>query len=81
MTAQAVEVPAPRESNSSFAGKVGCTHTMASRLRSGRRMPSSDMLLRICKAYKLDEGEALRKYGEGPQEFSAWLRANAFGEG
>lgn len=68
------------ESNTSFASKVGCNHTMASRLRSGHRMPSPDMLLRICKAYDLDEGEALRTYGEGAVAFSAWLRQKVFGE-
>lgn len=69
-----------RESNTDFARKVGCNHTMASRLRSGQRMPSSAMMLSICKAYNLDEGEALRMYGEGRESFSAWLRKNVFGE-
>lgn len=69
-----------RESNTQFAAKVGCNHTMASRLRSGQRMPSPSMLLAICKAYEVDEGEALRKYGEGAESFSAWLRVVVFGE-
>lgn len=66
------------ESNTSFAAKVGCNHTMASRLRSGQRMPSPGMLLAICGAYDLDEGEALRQYGQGKEAFSAWLRKNVF---
>lgn len=68
----------PRESNTSFARRVGCNHTMASRLRSGQRMPSAAMLVRICEAYELDRGEALDQYSKGPAEFSAWLRDVVF---
>lgn len=64
--------------NHQFAAAVNCNYTMASRLRSGNRMPSARMLMRICRAYDLDEGEALRKHAEGPEEFSAWLRAEVF---
>lgn len=72
-------VPTPRESNTTFAERVGCDHTTASRLRSGHRMPSPDMLNRICDAYELDKAVALTKYGEGRDAFSAWLRASIFG--
>lgn len=70
----------PRESNTTFARRVGCNHTMASRLRSGERMPSTDMLIRICDAYELDKTVALDKYGKGREAFSAWLRESIFGE-
>jgi transcriptional regulator with XRE-family HTH domain len=64
--------------NHQFADAVGCNYTMASRLRSGNRRPSADMLARICRAYNLDEGEALRKHAEGPEALSAWLREKVF---
>lgn len=70
----------PRETNSSFAARVGCNYTMASRLRSGNRMPSVYMLVRICSAYELDEGEALRQFAKGPTAFSQWLRDGVFGD-
>jgi hypothetical protein len=53
---------------------------MASRLRSGQRMPSTTMLNKIVEAYDLDGAEALRQYGKGREQFSAWLRAQVFGE-
>lgn len=64
--------------NHAFAAKVGCNYTMASRLRSGERMPSARMLVSICDAYGLDEGVALRMFAKGSEEFSAWLRSVVF---
>lgn len=64
--------------NHEFANAVGCDHTTASRLRSGQRRPSAKMLLRICSAYNLDEGIALRNLGEGAEQFSTWLRQEVF---
>jgi transcriptional regulator with XRE-family HTH domain len=79
--AEAVDGTVRGESNTSFASKVGCNHTMASRLRSGQRMPSAAMLGRICDAYHLDKSVALTKYAEGRDIFSAWLREHVFGDG
>lgn len=79
MTAQTVEQEPVSESNAGFAQRVGCNHTMASRLRSGHRMPSTDMLIRICGAYGLDKVEALDRYAAGSESFSAWLRDKIFG--
>lgn len=64
--------------NHAFASAVDCNYTMASRLRSGNRMPSAKMLSRICAAYQLDEGEALRMHAQGATVFSAWLREKVF---
>lgn len=66
------------ESNTTFARRVGCDHTMASRLRSGQRMPSGRMLIKICNAYSLPYDEALTEFGKGREEFSKWLRARIF---
>lgn len=76
-TAEVIEVPGT-ESNTTFARRVGCDHTMASRLRSGQRMPSGKMLNKICNAYGLDHGEALQRFGEGREVFSKWLRDKVF---
>lgn len=64
--------------NHQFANDVGCNYTMASRLKSGHRLPSATMLGKICKAYGLDEGEALRAHTQGAEVFSAWLRKKVF---
>jgi len=70
--------------NHAFADKVGCNYTMASRLRSGQRKPSTAMLARICEAYKLDGSVALLMLHEDNQKkaqgqiFSAWLREKVF---
>lgn len=65
-------------SNHQFARRVGCNYTMASRLRNGARTPSAQMLVKICRAFNLDHGEALKAYGEGREPFAAWLRAKVF---
>lgn len=67
-----------RVTNHKFAELVGCNYTMASRLRSGNRMPSAAMLAKICTAFHLDEGEALRKHQQGSDVFSQWLRDSVF---
>jgi len=64
--------------NHEFAKRVGCDHTMASRLRNGKRRPSTNTLVRICSAYGLDEGEALRKLSAGVKVFSEWLTDQVF---
>ena len=64
-----------------FGSKAGCDYTTASRLLSGDRAPSTRLLSRICSAFELDYGEALRtletdqrrKYGKTPG-FAAYLK-------
>lgn len=48
-----------------FADRVGCHFTTASRLRSGDRMPSRELLGRIVEAYDLDKRETLDLYTAG----------------
>lgn len=64
--------------NHEFASAVGVHFTMASRLRSGARMPSAKLLARICQVYNLNEAQALEAYRGGKAEFSRWLRENVF---
>lgn len=65
-------------SNHQFAAKVSCNYTMASRLRSGQRLPSAGMLGKICDAYSLDKGVALTMWQGGAEQFSSWLRKEVF---
>lgn len=67
-----------RESNHDFADKVGCNYTMASRLRNGKRSPSLPMLVKICQAYNLDYGAAMRAYAAGREAMAQWLRTEIF---
>ncbi len=62
-----------------FADRVGCHFTTASRLRSGDRMPSRELLGRIVEAYDLDRDRTLTIFTSGtPDEFGAYLRETIF---
>lgn len=62
-----------------FADRVGCHFTTASRLRSGDRMPSRELLGRIVEAYSLDKRKTLDLYTAGDsQEFGEYLRDQVF---
>lgn len=65
-------------SNHKFAEQVGCNYTMASRLRNGKRMPSAEMLVKICQAFGLDMGAALRAFAGGNASMARWLREEIF---
>lgn len=72
-------------SNAEFARRVGCHHTMASRLRNGLRMPSAEMLSRILDAFPLapEDEKALLvalAHGKGKEEVGRWLREHVFGD-
>lgn len=68
---------ATRVTNEEFGDRVGCDFTMASRLRTGDRLPSRDLLRRIVAVYDLDGSEALRA-SESGETFSAYLRKHVF---
>ena len=62
-----------------FADRVGCHFTTASRLRSGERMPSRELLGRIVGRYHLDEKEVLNLFTTGTsKEFGEYLREHVF---
>jgi transcriptional regulator with XRE-family HTH domain len=74
-----------------FGERVDCDYTTVSRLLSGDRAPSTRLLSRICDAFELDRGEALRILGldqadnlerEAPiyPRFSTWLRNQTMAE-
>jgi len=72
-----------------FGEAVGCDYTTASRLLSGERSPSTRLLARICRVYKLDEGEALRVLAQDQESsgsgrtvrFAAFLKQRVFDPG
>lgn len=62
-----------------FADRVGCHFTTASRLRSGDRMPSRELLGRIVEAYGLDKVRTLDLFTAGDaSEFGVYLRDEVF---
>lgn len=63
-----------RMTNEEFGARVGCHYSMASRLRSGERLPSRDLLRRIIDVFELDRTEAYLAYDQGARAFSAYLR-------
>jgi len=50
----------------------------ASKLRTGGRLPSTELLYRIVVMWDLDPMAALRAHARGPAVFSAWLRVHVF---
>lgn len=62
-----------------FADRVGCHFTTASRLRSGDRMPSKELLGRIVEEYGLDKEKAFDVFTQGnPSRFGKYLRDQVF---
>ncbi len=64
-----------------FGELADCDYTTVSRLLSGERAPSTRLLNRICAAFGLDSGEALRVLAKDQERtdgkspaFAAYLR-------
>ena len=66
------------QTNKSFANRVGIHYTYASRLRSGDRLPSAEVLVRIIREFDLPTELALDAFTAGPQQFSRFLNENVF---
>ena len=65
--------------NREFGARVGCDPSFASYLRSGKRMPGTDLFIEIILAFELDPVGAMDAYREGAEGFSAYLRRHVFG--
>lgn len=63
-----------------FAQIVGCSDSLAEKIKAGTRAPSAALLARIVLAFDLDGTAALRALALGPEPFGAWLRVEVFGE-
>ena len=66
--------------NTEFARRVGCHHTMASRLRNGHRVPSVHMLARILTTFDFDQQSLNRLWVALSENTSEEARAAKFGE-
>lgn len=65
--------------NKEFGTRVGCDASFASYLRSGKRMPGTDLFIEIVLEFELDPVEAMDAYRHGPAGFSEYLRSTVFG--
>ena len=63
--------------NREFANAVGCSPTMASRMRNGLRAPSVSMLHGVIQVFGLDEGDALLAARQ-PDTWGSYLRDRVF---
>lgn len=64
--------------NQQFADKVKCHMSMASRLRSGERLPSIRLMFRISRAYRIPLNDIRAAYEKGEEEFSLFLKRRIF---
>lgn len=68
--------------NEEFGLLVGCSESMASRLRSGTRRPGVDLRERIMKAFKFDQDlDTMKAFNEAASDaelFGAYLREHVF---
>jgi len=67
-----------RTTNAEFAKRAHVSSATASKLRTGGRLPSTELLHRIVVLWDLDPMAALRAHARGPAVFSAWLRVHVF---
>jgi transcriptional regulator with XRE-family HTH domain len=79
---QTVAVPI---TNGEFARRVGCHFTMASRLRNGRRFPSTGMLARMFEEFDIDDENRERLFKiladvspARADNFGLWMRTVIF---
>jgi transcriptional regulator with XRE-family HTH domain len=73
--------PLPPASNTTIAEKIGCDYTTVSRLRSGQRVPSLELALRIVQSYELSEADQVefwRVLGD-PKSCGEFLTNRVFG--
>jgi len=61
--------------NEAFAARVGCHHTMASRLFNGQRVPSLELMQRISKEYNISMAALVDARLQGAQQFAELLRS------
>lgn len=64
--------------NEQFGGRVGCSESMASRLRSGKRRPGPDLLFAIMREFDLDRDATEKAFLEGKASFGKLLRETVF---
>lgn len=60
--------------NQEFADRIGCHHTMASRLLNGDRTPSLELMQSICEAFAIPMATLIEAKMAGTEAFGAKLR-------
>lgn len=66
--------------NAQFGRRIGVTHSMASRIRSGARLPSIDVMDAIGREFGISWDALLNARRRGNQAFSALIRKRVFRE-
>lgn len=64
--------------NEEFGRRIGVTHSMASRMRNGQRLPSNTVLLKIQSEFDLPLQELVNAHAAGAPEFGRLLRSQVF---
>lgn len=64
--------------NQEFGDKTGCHHSMASRLRAGKRRPSLDLMQRISEEFGIPLQDLIDARNEGSEAVGQLLRARVF---
>ena len=65
--------PAPM-SNSEFGRRIGVTHSMASRVRAGKRLPGIGTMQRISSEFGIPIADLVTAHQAGPEAFAKLLR-------
>ncbi len=60
--------------NEELGRRIGVTHSMASRLRAGKRLPGVETLLKIHDEFGVDMRELAVTHGRGADAFGRLLR-------
>lgn len=60
--------------NRELGDLIGCTHSMASRLRAGKRLPGFEIMNRICEVFGIDWDQLVAARNQGQEAFGALLR-------
>jgi len=62
-------------SNEEFGRRIGVSHSMASRIRSGDRLPSVATMQRIADEFEIPLETLVLRHTQGPTEFGRLIRA------
>lgn len=61
--------------NSELGQRLGCSQSMASRLRAGKRLPGHAQLPRVLDALNVPLAQGVAAYAKGPAAFGRLVRA------
>ena len=64
--------------NQQFGERIGCHHSMASRIRAGKRMPGPDLIQRISEEYGIPLKTLMEARKKGEEAMGALIRRKIF---